>query len=216
MAFYRVVADFPSVTGLPEDVCVNTWHFSITNPSQVDFDEIADALRDFYTGGAAGNSVQNLLSDLIVGNQCELTMYALADPVPRVPVASYSNTLAIPAATSLPREVALCLSYQALAISGIPQARRRGRIFLGPLNATAGEEANGDFRPTAQARGIVADAATRLQSASDLAGNWSWVVFSDVLGITQSPQFVEDGWVDDSFDTQRRRGRATTTRTIWP
>jgi hypothetical protein len=67
----------------------------------------------------------------------------------------------------------------------------------------------GDVRPTALARGIVADAALRLK-ARDLGS--SWCTYSTVDG---GVGVGLKGFIDDAYDTQRRRGTKATTRTTW-
>jgi hypothetical protein len=122
----------------------------------------------------------------------------------------------------LPNEVALCLSYQAVAISGESQARRRGRIFFGPLCNTANTlSATGECRPSAALVTALCGAATLLATpAATAAGDLvHWAVYSPTTDLTETIddafQDVDNGWVDNSFDTQRRRGRDATARTTW-
>lgn len=104
-----------------------------------------------------------------------------------------------------PREVALCLSFR----GALNVPRQRGRIFLGPLNATS-------ERPAVATRNLV------LQFATDLANlggtDVDWCVYSPTsrlegasLGDSFHP--VKHAWVDDEWDTVRSRGLRATTRT---
>jgi len=52
-------------------------------------------------------------------------------------------------------------------------------------------------------------AATYLKGASDAAADWTWVVYSTVDNAMYP---VDNGWVDNSWDTQRRRGVKPTAR----
>jgi len=51
-----------------------------------------------------------------------------------------------------------------------------------------------------------------LLAPTETAGGWDWVVYSPTNGNTVN---VDNGWVDNAFDTQRRRGLAVTARTNW-
>lgn len=94
----------------------------------------------------------------------------------------------------------------------MPQARRRGRIYLGPFGQTVlGTTAVTSDRPLAAAVTAIANAATALATAT-AGAVVPWVIYSPTNG---SGAVVTDGWVDNAFDTQRRRGVAATSRTLW-
>jgi hypothetical protein len=50
-------------------------------------------------------------------------------------------------------------------------------------------------------------------TASNAQGQWKWAVYSTVnmTGVN-----VAAGWVENAFDTQRRRGRIATIRSVFP
>lgn len=137
--------------------------------------------------------------------------YDLPGAVPNYPILETTfNLTTAPTGAGLPSEVASCLSFQGARQAGFPQARRRGRIYLGPLLASV----NSAGRPAAGFRTAIAAAATTLRTTiSGLTTNPSWVVWSPTNG---SSVPVTNGWIDDSFDIQRRRGLAYTSRTVWP
>jgi hypothetical protein len=117
----------------------------------------------------------------------------------------------------LPDEVACCLSYRHFPYdAGINPQSQRGRIYFGPLNPDAfegsggGDEWNTPPRPATAFKNILAAAASDLEDAND-ADN-TWIVYSRVL---DQGFAVTDGWIDNAFDTQRRRGVAATARTLW-
>jgi len=137
----------------------------------------------------------------------------------------------------LPREVAAVLSYQD-GTSGIsedvpggpvgpagdthPAARHRGRIYVGPLNnAALGAGANGpglnvSFRTAAtQAARQLTENMTNLD-LSGIIGTGTmlanWGIWSRKDHIIRG---IEHGWMDDAFDTQRRRGIKATARTTF-
>src|SRR6185436_8786686 len=129
--------EFDHVSGLPEDKSVNTFHFS--NPSGAigsgHAGEITDRIAAAYNQATAGLKILDILGGQLSG-QWRIKVYDLGDTEPRVPKINEAQTAFTPSGTSLPAEVAICVSYQALPQSGNPQASRRGRVFLGPLGVT--------------------------------------------------------------------------------
>lgn len=213
---YLAVASFPYFTGLPEDVVVNTWHFlhPIGTPGETEFALLNADLATFYASvyhNTAGIGHAPWLRPLINS----LTIYDLDDPSPRPPIyeAGMALTLGTVSSSSVTApETALCLSYQADGEAGIPQARRRGRIFLGGLlNPISAGGASAFPSIGSGQRTIVANAASALLEDL-LEDDWIWVVHSRTAA---GDAAVTNGWVDDEIDTQRRRGREPSTRTTW-
>lgn len=139
--------------------------------------------------------------------------YNLADPTPRAPVLEATFNLAVdPTGAALPTEVALCCSFQGAHQSGIPQSRRRGRNYLPFLGGAC---IDGVGRPTA---GVVNAAVAWGQNLLDFSGGGvgtTWVVHSTIGDPLENAVVITNGWVDNEFDTQRRRGRAPTSRTLF-
>lgn len=202
MPVYTTQAILASADNISANFATNTWCIDA-----LDLTELAlahTAISNFYF--AADAYFTTLCRST---NGLELTSYNKADSTPRAPVLTNFYNLAPTGTTALPPEVSLCLSFQAAKASGLPQARRRGRIYL-PYMDEANNDSSG--RPsTAMVNGIVA-AATTLLAASDAATGWGWAVYSTVTG---TPAAITDGWVDNEWDTQRRRGRPATTRTTF-
>jgi hypothetical protein len=198
-------------SGLPEDKTVNTWHFTPLTGGTTDQNNIRDNLVSFYNGSnpVAGATVASFLSTVLTGDY-ELSLYNLADPEPRAPIAEYTGTFSIGSGVALPAEVACCLSFEAVPVSGEIQARRRGRVYIGPLDNSASDSAG--TRPAQQLRDALAEAGERLMTESDTDSTF-WSVYSRVDNATVA---VERGWIDNAFDTQRRRGEAPTDRQLWP
>lgn len=202
-------------SGLPENYVTNTWYFDGgivgATPEDVANDAIG-ILDDFYV--AVAPKLSSTLEDLWYW-----TAYNMADPKPRVPIASGTFEAAVSqtAGADLPSEVAVCLSFHAEYESGKPKARRRGRIFLGPLAQSAGENVGNEFRPAAAWRTTIAAAAEALRVAGD--DDKFWAVYSPTddltLPLDQAFNDVVGGWVDNAFDTQRSRGPAATARTTF-
>lgn len=215
MSIYRAQVAFAQESGLPEDVITNTFHFTSAAPLvAADLGDLADAIEGFYKDpNGVGDAIQGYFGAPTDQGGHEITIYDLADPKPRVPVLSRVWALGLdPTAAAYPAEVACCLSYAAAPVSGQSQARRRGRLFIGPLKATAGTaDANGQQRPTAALISCLNDAAVRLQAEVQLnVLNTDWVVYSPTANTSA---VVESAWVDNAFDTVRSRGPAPTTKT---
>lgn len=186
-------------SGIADDAVMNTF-FVGTNPGDDGNPAIVGAWETFmriFTGSMAGRVAQT-------GHT--LTAYDMADPEPRVPIWEVGWTFdAAPSGNALPTEVALCVSFQASKVSGSPQARRRGRLYLGPFE----DAVNTDGRPGSS---FVTGAANGLKAfAEDLAAGFcSLLVYSRVDEIGRT---AINGWVDNAFDTQRRRGLDPTVKT---
>lgn len=202
-------------SGLPEDYVTNTWYFDGgvvgATPEDVANDSIG-ILDDFYA--AVAPKLSSFLLDT-----WNWTAYNMADPKPRVPIAS--GTFAAPVSQVLgqdmPNEAAVCLSFHAQYEAGKPKARRRGRIFLGPLAQSAAEAVNGVMRPSAAWRTTIATAAEAMRVAGDDDKFWAVYSPSDDLTLSLEDSFndVVGGWVDNAFDTQRSRGQSATGRTVF-
>jgi hypothetical protein len=140
-------------------------------------------------------------------------MYNLIDAKPRAPIRDdiYTPGTFGSGTVNLPDEVACCLSYSADPVSGIPIARRRGRVFIGPLcaNVLGGSSLNTESVPDSGFISTVTKAAGDLASIA-LAAGYVWSVFSPTLNAAAP---ISSAWVDNAWDTQRRRGNRPTSRT---
>jgi hypothetical protein len=146
------------------------------------------------------------------------------------PVAGLSDTLVAggPGSLNLPEEVAVALSFRAeygslvenLPTGGSgptgkkhPRARRRNRTFIGPLNTFVLDGVAGSTNPQrviTAFRQVLVDAAAEFLAAGAAGLGFSWSTFSQVEWAMYD---VSQIWVDDAFDTQRRRGVAPISRT---
>jgi hypothetical protein len=200
MPAIRAQVSLPHLSGLPEDVTVNTWSFETTGAVPAGLDDITTALDTFYSG------LGTWLSANLTGTGL-IKYYNLIDPEPRVPVQEDTFSFT-PGSGVFVSEVALCLSFQGERISGLPQARRRGRIYFGPLTSTV----NNANRPATSFLNDLVSSGDVLLASSQVSATWKWSVWSPTDG-----QMVEvtDGWVDNAFDTQRRRGAAPSSRSTF-
>jgi hypothetical protein len=194
-------------SGLPEDVIVNTWHFYTSSVAEGDYDNIRDMLKDFYTSIPGSGSPLCTHYPNILNTTATVTIYNLDDPKPRQPI--YSSTygpITWGTGSPLPFEVALCMSFEAEKVSGVKQARRRNRVYLGPFRSAT---ADTDGHPLDSLLTSVVTQGEKLKQAADASISWEWVVFSPT---DDDFHPVDRLWCDDAWDTQRRRGLRETKR----
>jgi hypothetical protein len=208
----------PYFTGLPRDVVTNNLHFVytiVTEPDSSNYDDLAGAIQLFY------DEVYGVLG---MGTWCvkagaTITFYDLTDTPPRAPI----QTNSVPVTNTqtngtAPTESAVCLSFQGTHIAGIPQSRQRGRIFIGGLTGATSAGSSSSFPMiNSTITGLLADAMDNLRIAA-AAVDWLWVVYSPTQNLAHGTETFEvtNGWVDNTIDTQRRRGVEATARSIWP
>jgi len=178
-----------------------------------------DGTDPFGDATAVNTAVKDFYDDLnavaygasIAQNGHEIKWYDLPGVTPNYPVGTFTFNLAsAPGGAELPSEVAICASFQATRVPGFPQARRRGRIYVGPIVASY----NVSGRPTSTVLTTLCTAMEDFKTAIDaIATDTTWAVWSSV---DQTAVAVANGWCDDVWDTQRRRGLAQTSRTLWP
>lgn len=227
MPIYLLRAKLQHTSNLPEDVDINDFVVNAADPvaGTAAIDRVGGFYRD--TGVGQTLSIGKYLAKCIdrgpgkfLIEQYDITGHLDGSPhgppIVTVPLdmAVYTGSDA-----DLPAEVAACVSFHA-DLSAVsehvgntrPRARRRGRIFVGPLKAgtaTLGGPnevfLDGTFRADLAAAGhnllagLTADGAP-LQ------------VWSRVDAVVRP---VVGGFVDNTFDTQRRRGLKATLRTLF-
>jgi len=223
--YYKTTVQFQFVSGLPKDVSVNNWAFKHAGATDVvaDANSIHDRLETFYEGFAS------LYSSRVDPLFTTFKTYDLADPEPRVPVLEEVKGLSgfTGANMDLPGEVAMCLSFKGTSVSGANARRRRGRVYLGPLQTST----------TTDYYAVLASMITSVMNSADtaLAPNTDsiiWCVYSKYthygvpVGDVFDPDIhdPDDGllpnalvpvssfWMDNEWDTQRRRGLTPTSR----
>lgn len=234
MTMYRTQIEFQPVSGLPEDVTVNTWHFE--DAGDTDTETAGHAINGvmaaayFTDTGALGNNLGEFISSSISRtNKPKLKTYAvdkatglaISEPIEDLPAAFSAPIGAGP----LPREIALCLSFHGdltglaeevadTADAGLerdrPASRKRGRVYIGPLSQAA-LTAGTDSRPGA---GIM---AVSLRVGAYLLSGPAPLVTNELVPVVYSRKLrttadITGFWVDNEWDTQRRRGLRRTTR----
>lgn len=198
---------FKGLSGLPKDQYVNTWHFDSVPSSAVDFDNVRDMLKNFYSVAPAGSPIRTHMPAAGLSTAVTVKAYNIDEPKPRAPVyESGWGPETWGSGTVLPQEVSFCLSFQAERESGQIQSRRRNRVYLGPFRSTVTDTSG---RPTSAFMNDVLNAGKRLVDEQAAAVSWKWKVYSPT---NDEAYPIKHLWVDDAFDTQRRRGMVPTTR----
>lgn len=189
----------PYVTNLPRDVAVNTFAVVAADATPGSLTDIYSAFDEFYQdiGSIFGRLVSRTAEPIFKA-------YDLEAPEPRVPLLESEMTL-LPApgeAAQLPPETAVCLSFKGTYASGASNARRRGRVFLGPLEA--GMLSNVTSTPVVTQSKVDSILTAAFVLSLNLTNDGHY------LGIySRADSFVYravEAWIDDATDTQRRRG----------
>lgn len=214
MTIMRAMVRLHHSSALPRDDAINVWHFNTIaagESTSADHTAVESLLETFY------GSIDTFLSRDLTGNP-DLVIYDLSDTSPRVPVYEAEiEGMSFPVTdNALPEEVALCLSFQGIQLSGENQRRRRGRVYLGPMNGSA--NGPGGSPTSTCITGVVGAAQTLLNNQGGI-GEVEWCVYSPTSipspGLASEGVPVDNGWVDNAWDTQRRRGQAPTARTTF-
>ena len=207
MALFRVMVTIPHTSGAIAEQCVNNWAFLAMGDAASLEAVTTPQLKLFYDSWSAYRSVAMNWA------QARSKGYDMSEPAPRAP--SWDTALGLSGATGtsgLPSEVALCLSFQRLRVSGANMRRGRGRVYLGPFASVAHDGSAG--RPAATFKTAVRNGAQALLDHSNVTPSYEWVVMTTVAGPATSIP-VHDGWIDDAWDTQRRRGLPPTSRVVF-
>lgn len=244
MAIIRVNAVLKHHGGLARDNVVNSFHFE-GNPVGMDWGAFLLAVRGFYyvVDPTAISNVAHYLSHTVD----TIDMHAYIVPGTIDPATGRETTSGPPvgsllggandlanspkgSAADLPAECAIAISYQGTPGPGLVQRRRRGRVFIGPLNNFCVDTNTLGARPTARVRQDLAAAFNRMLVNTD--GLAEHVIYSRPFagrvgavkdngepkpdlppraGVTVGTDQI---WVDDEFDTIRKRGLLRTGRTL--
>lgn len=230
----QLVSRLPHVSGMAEDTVENVFNVGTDTEPDGALALAASALvAAFYTVTPTG-AVQDLgfyISESIsrTTNACSILTYKTDDLTGATPFGSPMGTLSFtmtPAAagTPLPEEVSSVISYHA-DLTDVPVTmpnpspppaiirpaqRRRGRVFVGPLTGITAVETANRVRPSDQfmddSTYAFRDLATGIDGLSGVAKLGIW---SKADG-EHYP--VTDCYMDNAWDTQRRRGPDPTSR----
>lgn len=183
MAIYRVQIGFQVDGVLPADVMTITPHY---------FGDDAQALADRLKSNLSA------FSQVGATKPFRIRVYDAQKPPPSYPLAT-AEQAGTPPNSSVPRELALCLSYY----STWNRPRYRGRLYI-PLVLIGG---TAGARPAGAT--ITQALAWKDPLTASLPPSHNLVVYSRV---DDKSYGVDNFWVDDEWDVVRSRGRKPTTR----
>lgn len=229
MAVALYTVKFSNDSGLTRDQTVNTfWYASAAsgNFTSIDKSNHADAIRRFFQDAPPlfANPLDYYMSPRLQWSGAARPAVWCADYdvatetlSPAAEIVKFAETTGPPAGTAgLPLEVSLCGSYQGSDAIALPPARKRGRLYIGPLSTGAmSTVAGGENAPSSDFRGTLGAALKALAGKSSGNGGAltaNWCVHSRA---SNAFSVISQGWVDNAWDTQRRRGERATVRTAW-
>jgi hypothetical protein len=191
MPILKVVLATKADTDFPRDRMINVVHFNdrgvSTDENQICQDTATALNATWFVGGSQ--------------HEITATSYDAQGTQPVYPNGSYVlNPGATAKASTVPRDMALCLSYYA----DRNIARHRGRLYLPCALAMGSVSAKPDTTYITRAL----DLADALSGIGGIDVDWG--VFSQRDNVFRKAQVA---WVDNEWDTQRRRGLKATTRT---
>ena len=183
MAIYRAQISFPVDTQFAVDALTITPHYFGT-----DAQALADRLKSNLSGFASIGGAKPFT----------IRIYDAQKAPPSYPLAT-AQQAGTPPASSVPRELALCLSYY----STFNRPRNRGRVYI-PACFIAGAAAS---RPSGAQQ---AEALSWHEPLTNgLPPSTNMVVYSRM---NDQSYGVDNFWVDDEWDIVRSRGRKPTQR----
>lgn len=187
-------------SGLPRDAIVNTFHYDVVSTYALARAAVNLAVGAFY------NTIDTDLSALILQTGHTLKHFNLDDTPPRIPFIHSFNFDTATSANRLPGEVACVVSTAAAPVSGIQPASLRNRFFLGPLSSNT-LATTGLIAPTIVTK--FANAAQTMFNSINASGEAEAVIYSPTRDEARPMVSI---FVNNEFDTQRRRGRLETER----
>jgi hypothetical protein len=214
MPLVRVQVSFQGKSGLPRDQYVNTFFFQGSLAPAGGFLPLITGVIGLYTSTPAGGSqaVMARMSALTDDNNVVVKVYDQAAAPHSPPL--QTESVGLPgfgggSGSPLPTELAACLSYRAHFPTSVDPKRRRGRIYIGPL-----QQGSLQVSPTTEAILAPAFCDDLTRAAGDMAAvcntaGYDWSVFSRANGVAYS---IDEVWVDNAVDIQRRRGIKATAR----
>jgi hypothetical protein len=219
MANFLTTVQFPAVSGLPEDTVQNDFSWVASDLVTLRAMTTA-AIPSFYNTVHAPGTVTlasrlsaklSRAANIATVKYYDVTTHLDGSPHGS-PVAIEQFTLgAAVDGTCLPEEVAVVLSFHSLLTdipeeigSTRPAARHRGRIYFGPLNTASNQASDASVEP--QTNAALRGAALFFLGLASAP----WSVWSRASAAMFT---VSGGYVDNAFDTQRRRGHRASART---
>jgi hypothetical protein len=195
MPLYKMLVSFLADSAFPKDRMVVAPYF-MDNGLTTDPGNLCTGLNDLFQG--AGKVITQAMEVRTQAYEID-TGTGLSGP----PKAERTKNKGSQGTSGISRDVALCLSFY--ATDNVP--RKRGRIYV-PWGITTFGTAAGTRPSTAHQNLLI----TLAQGFAALGGvDVDWVVWSPTDGQHRK---VTHAFVDDEWDTQRRRGLSPTSRVI--
>jgi len=197
-------------------VAVHKFQISMPLGSTLPRDRVTNVVHFEHVGGVAFDTdLESMCSDLATMYQARyggtgevnVRAYDIGGEPPHVPRANVTKNSGSVWQTDQVREVALCLSFSG---ANRGDKRRRGRIYLAP-GVLGASPAVYTQRPNDATLDWALKFYTQANSSfPDIGGiDWKFGIWSERgQHFTQATQ----AWVNDDWDTQRRRGLRETKR----
>lgn len=229
MTAIHTTVQFEHLSGLPVDRIINTFTFVTASAwTATDLDNIETALKAFYNTSAPPATspvawwMAPCLSRVVPMYFRHYDIDGNLDGSPAgspVRQGGSATVLGVAGQTSgLPAEVSCALSFHSPYGTDVefgpgtrPRARDRGRVYIGPLGAgvLSSDATTKRSKIDVPVQQSIVYAGQRLMTDAST----TWCVWSR-KNASVSP--VNGVWVDDAFDTQRKRGEKATTRIVLP
>lgn len=228
-----MVSQLQQFGGLPQDRVENVVNVGFAaEPTPGEVISCLSEFGSFYIdiSGAQVQSVSQYLSEVLLRNPGGASIYAYKtnDLTGATPLGSPvgSSTFTLDSAvgtTQYPEEVCVALSFNGELLD-IPQTapnptpppltirpaqRRRGRIYIGPLGNNAATDGPQSLRPSTQFMTDLGIAFAKMCNDIATATTGEVCVWSKADAATYA---VVEGFVDNAWDTQRRRGLSASAR----
>lgn len=217
---YYVIAHIATTNGDTAKSFSNTFFFGDAAASELSHsaaaDKIKEVLDDFYGDAHTPGTVPiaGWFAAHVSITNSRYKIYDLSVPAPRTPQTRSWKSMTVNTGRA-PNEVAAVISYRSDAGSGgggTLDKTKRGRLYIGPLSSTTWEvnTTADDVQFISSFQNSLLGAASWLQNNPD--PDIVWLQYSRKL---DALDFVDGGFVDRNYDTQRRRGVRTNSRTTW-
>lgn len=217
MPVVRAQVQYPTLTGLAEDVQQNVFHLFSASATLT---QIATAFMANYLDVVVAQGAW--MSSQIFEDTFLVDFYDMADAEPRVPYQSSEfGSVSMSAGTSLPLEATMCVSFAGPVVSGANPARRRGRVYLPtPITSSIDTSTGKVVWDSAYINEVRTAFVSFAEGLDDASPSVQLVVYSptaDAEGatLTEATTIATRGWIDDEPDTQRRRGKRQGTKSAY-